>query len=198
MEVKALKLQQRRDSSCHPVILHFKFGPELFCVSCCGLRTDRLTRDIYKKKNKKNQNKDGRGRVTSGNVPPSSTPEEDGGTPSLPPSTRVGLVEGRMDVSWVHPSPTKRGPPPPPATHPESLSSLCPPGVSPVFSFLLQVVALRLAALRPVQAGQRLTVPVHAPAVAPPPAFGWTALRRSKTVKTLVSMVTMMLTQLTR
>lgn len=48
--------------------------------------------------------------------------------------------------------------------------------LSPVLSFALQVVALRLAPLPAIVAGQRLPVFVHAPAVAPPPAFGWTAL----------------------
>lgn len=40
-----------------------------------------------------------------------------------------------------------------PHPHPYSLSSLCPLGVPPVLSFVLQVVALRLATLRPVKAG---------------------------------------------
>ena len=49
-----------------------------------------------------------------------------------------------------------------------------------VFSFALQVVALRLAPLPAIKAGQRLPVFVHTPAEAPPPAFGWTALQRKE------------------
>lgn len=66
-------------------------------------------------------------------------------------------------------------PPPPPYS---LSSSLLPLGVPPVLSFALQVVALRLAPLPAVKARQRLPVFVHAPAVAPPPAFGGTALQR--------------------
>lgn len=55
-----------------------------------------------------------------------------------------------------------------------------------VRSFALQVVALRLAPLPAIQAGQRLPVFVHAPAVSPPPAFGWTALQRKKKIFFLV------------
>lgn len=62
-----------------------------------------------------------------------------------------------------------------PHPHPHFVLSLST-GVSPVSSFVLQVVALRLAALRPVKAGERLAILVHAPAVSPPPAFRWTAL----------------------
>lgn len=49
-----------------------------------------------------------------------------------------------------------------------------------VLSFALHVVALHLTPLPAVVAGQRLPVFVHAPAVAPPPAFGWTALQRKR------------------
>lgn len=52
-----------------------------------------------------------------------------------------------------------------------------------VFSFALQVVALCLASLPAIEAGQRLPVFVHAPAEAPPPAFGWTALQRKEKVE---------------
>lgn len=44
-------------------------------------------------------------------------------------------------------------------------------------SFALQVVALCLAPLLAVEARQRLPILVHAPAVSPPPALGWTALQ---------------------
>lgn len=60
-----------------------------------------------------------------------------------------------------------------------SLSSfLHPLGLSTIFSFALQVVALHLPMLPAIKAWQRLAISVHAPAVAPLPAFGWTALQR--------------------
>lgn len=52
-----------------------------------------------------------------------------------------------------------------------------------LLSFALQVVAVRLTPLLAIEAGQRLPVLVHAPAVSPPPAFGWTALQREEKEK---------------
>lgn len=68
--------------------------------------------------------------------------------------------------------------PPPPCLFSVFLppSTCCPS----VLSLALQVVALRLAPLPAIVAGKRLPVFVHAPAVAPPPAFGWTALQNKE------------------
>lgn len=49
---------------------------------------------------------------------------------------------------------------------------------SSILSFALQVVALLLAPLPAIVAGERLPIFVHTPAVAPPPAFGRTALQK--------------------
>lgn len=63
---------------------------------------------------------------------------------------------------------------------PHSSAVILPPSTrcASLLSFALQVVALRLTPLLAVEAGQRLPILVHTPAVSPPPAFGWTALQR--------------------
>lgn len=134
---------------------------------CLLLRAeDRLTRSIYPKKRRS-------AAVHAGGRFLTSLRGRWWGPLVLSPSTRFDwLKEGRRTGGWSVPSPTSRGSPfgclhgtkrEPrglvlllPHLRPLfvlSLSSLCPLGVSPVFSLVLQVVALRLATLRPVEAG---------------------------------------------
>lgn len=72
----------------------------------------------------------------------------------------------------------------PPLPRPSSVHLSAPP--PSVLSLVLRVVALGLVSIPAVIARQRLPVFVHAPAVAPPPAFGRAALWRHEERKSLL------------